>query len=167
MPADKVLIIQTGGTIDKDYPRKTGGYAFEITTPAISRIFQRVNPLLNYKIIELFKKDSTDIIDNEREELKKICCENPAEKILITHGTDTLIETANFLGKIENKCIVLTGAFLPEKFKDSDADFNIGFALGILSVLSNGTYLAMNAALYDPQKVSRDKITGKFIQKSE
>jgi L-asparaginase len=162
MKNNTILIIQTGGTIDKDYPKKTGGYAFEIGTPAVSRILKRINPDFEFSILELFRKDSTEITENEREQLKKVCCESTAQKIIITHGTDTMIETAQYLSSIKDKCIVITGAQLPEKFKDSDADFNFGFALGVLTNLKNGVFIAMNGGVFCPHKISRDKESGKF-----
>lgn len=153
----KILFIQTGGTIDKDYPQGPGAYAFQILEPAVKNILEKINPAFEYKIISMFRKDSNDITDNDRKKLSDFCKKTTFEKIIITHGTDTIIETAKFLSVIKNKTIILTGAFRPEKLKISDADFNIGFALGALNNAPNGVYIAMQGKLFLNDNVVRNK----------
>ncbi|MEI8205073.1 MAG: asparaginase domain-containing protein [Bacteroidota bacterium] len=159
----KILIIQTGGTIDKDYPKLTKGYAFEINQPAAQRILENVNPTLEFEILPLLQKDSLDITDDDRNTIRDACIQTNCDKILITHGTDTMKETAQKLIGINNKAIVLTGAMRPERFSNSDAAFNIGVAIGALNVLGDGVYIAMNGTTYSWDKVKRDKETGQFI----
>lgn len=130
----KILFIQTGGTIDKDYPKLTKGYAFEITTPAVERIMENVNPSFEFEIVPLIQKDSTELTESDREIIHELCENTKTSKIIITHGTDTMIETALKLADIENKTIILTGAMRPERFTNSDADFNIGVAVGAINV---------------------------------
>ena len=96
----KTTFIQTGGTIDKDYPRKTKGYAFEIADPAVTRILQRANPNFEFEVLTVLRKDSLEITEGEREEICKACKEVSGDKIIITHGTDTMIETAERLSAI-------------------------------------------------------------------
>jgi L-asparaginase len=158
----RISIIQTGGTIDKDYPRKTKGYAFEISGPSIERILKKVNPAFNYQIFSVFKKDSLDITEEDRHKLVKICSELTDNKIIITHGTDTMIETGKFLINLKDKTIVLTGAVTPERFKDTDAEFNAGVAIGAINVLQNGVYIAMNGIVIPVGKCMRDPETGMF-----
>ena len=158
----KILFIQTGGTIDKDYPKQSKGYAFEINEPAVKNILKKINPSFEFEILPLMKKDSLDIKTADRKKLLDACKKNSASKIIITHGTDTIIETAKYLSGIKNKAIILTGSFKPEKFKDSDADFNIGLAIGAVSVLKTGVYIAMNGRVFEFGKVVREKISGKF-----
>ena len=110
----KILFIQTGGTIDKDYPRTTAGYAFEITTPAVQRILESIQPSFEYEILPLLQKDSLDMTDDDRSTIYNACLKSDLKKIIITHGTDTLIETAQKLASIKGKTIVLTAAKLPE-----------------------------------------------------
>ena len=160
----KILFIQTGGTIDKDYPKSTKGYAFEISEPAVKRILKKVNPSFEYEIIPLLQKDSLDITDEDRQKIFDTCLFTKDDKIIITHGTDTLIETAKFLSGIKDKTIILTGAIKPERFKDSDAEFNIGAAIGAISVIQSGLYIAMNGRIFEYDKVSRD-VTGKFVER--
>jgi L-asparaginase len=159
----KILFIQTGGTIDKDYPRLQKGYAFEITTPAVQRILKKINPAFEYEILELFKKDSLDLDDVDRNKILDVCKKCNYDKIIITHGTDTIIDTAKFLAGISGKTIILTGSFIPERFKKSDADFNIGVAIGALSVIDKGVYIAMNGRIYESGKIKRNLKSGKFI----
>ncbi|MGE5329515.1 MAG: asparaginase domain-containing protein [Deltaproteobacteria bacterium] len=159
----KITFIQTGGTIDKDYPKTTKGYAFEITDSAVTRIIEKVNANFEYEIITALKKDSLDITDEDRKLIKKICEESESEKIIITHGTDTMIETANVLSEVTNKTIVLTGAMRPERFYNSDASFNIGLAVGAVNVLDEGIYIAMNGRIYSYDKCSRNMETGQFV----
>lgn len=161
----KITFLQTGGTIDKDYPRKTKGYAFEIAEPAINRVLERVNPNFEFEVITVIRKDSQEITDDDRDEIYKACEKVKAERIIITHGTDTMIETAQRLNPIEDKTIILTGALLPERFSNSDAMFNIGTAVGAINVLEQGVYIAMNGRIYPSDKCARDMDTGLFVEK--
>lgn len=160
----RIVFIQTGGTIDKDYPRKERGYAFEIGEPAVERIIQKAHPNFDYKVISILKKDSLDIAESDREKIYKACIKADSKRILITHGTDTMIETAKKLSAIKNKVIILTGAMKPEKFSDSDAAFNVGTAIGALNVLDKGVYIAMNGRIYPWNKVERNRETGQFVE---
>ncbi len=158
----KILFIQTGGTIDKDYPRLTKGYAFEITEPAVRRVLGKTNPAFEYDIIPLMQKDSLEMTDADRKKINETCRNANADKIIITHGTDTMIETAQSLKAISGKTIILTGAMKPERFSDTDADFNLGVAVGALQILSKGVYVAMNGCLFPCDKVIRNFDTGAF-----
>jgi L-asparaginase len=160
----KIVFIQTGGTIDKDYPRTVRGYAFEITEPAVKRILERVNPNFEYEIITVTRKDSLDLTEEDREKIYEVCKKVDCKRIIITHGTDTMIETAKKLSTIKGKVIILTGAFKPERFKDSDADFNVGVAVGAVNVLEEGVYIAMNGRVYRWDEVRRNE-SGMFVEK--
>ena len=160
-----ILFIQTGGTIDKDYPRTVKGYHFEITEPAINRILERINPAFKFEVKSLIKKDSLDITENDREKLAAFCSKTKSDKIIITHGTDTMIKTATHLSVIKDKTIILTGSLKPERIRDSDADFNIGVAIGAIGSIPVGVYVAMNGMIYHYNKVKRNLATGQFIKK--
>ncbi|WP_420388567.1 asparaginase domain-containing protein [Roseivirga sp.] len=161
----KILIIQTGGTIDKDYPKTNKGYAFEIDEPAVERILQQVMPSFEYEVVSLMKKDSLEITDQDRAQLLTYIKQSEASKILITHGSDTMPETAAFLNKIPEKTIVLTGAYKPERFTNSDAAFNIGVAIGALNTLHEGTFIAMNGMVMPAGAIVKNPDTGKFETK--
>lgn len=159
----KILFIQTGGTIDKDYPLLTRGYPFEITEPAVQRILENINPSFDFEILPLLQKDSLVLTDDDREKILDACINTDVKKIIITHGTDTIIETAQKLSGIKDKVIILTGALRPERFSNSDASFNIGVAIGAINVLEDGIYIAMNGKIFDYRKVMRDNETGRFV----
>ena len=161
----KIVFVQTGGTIDKDYPKTKKGYAFEIAEPAVERILGKVSPDFDFEIIPILKKDSLDITEDDRKRIYEACQKANSDKIVITHGTDTIIETAGKLSDIKNKVIVLTGAMRPEKFSDSDASFNVGTAIGAINILKNGVYIAMNGRIYPWHDVKRNPETGQFIER--
>lgn len=160
----KIVFVQTGGTIDKDYPLIEKGYAFEIAEPAVRRILQRVNPNFDFEVVSILRKDSLDITDEDRKKIRKTCQKAKSRKIVVTHGTDTMIETAKELSKVKDKAIILTGAMKPEKFSDSDASFNVGTAVGAINILDKGVYIAMNGRIYPWNNVKRNSETGQFME---
>ncbi|MCA9309411.1 asparaginase [Candidatus Saccharibacteria bacterium] len=163
----KIAFIQAGGTIDKGYPSGDDhhGYGFEIGEPAFKRIISRVGVGFDLVFRDVVKKDSLDIDNDDRELILDACEHVDSDRIVVTHGTDTMIETAVYLNKIANKVIVLTGAMTPELFKDSDADFNIGFAAAAASTLNYGVYLAMSGQIFRPNEVTFDSELSQFVQK--
>jgi len=165
----KILFMQTGGSIDKDYPtgEDNDGYSFVITSPAFERILGHVKPSFDYEAQTVLQKDSLDINDEEREKILQACRDSLIDKIVITHGTDTMLKTAQLLSQVNDKTIVLTGAMTPELFKQTDADFNLGTAIGGVSVLKPGIYIAMNGLVLPWAKVTFDKETKRFIEKPE
>jgi len=160
----KIIFIQTGGTIDKDYPKTTKGYAFEFGEPATRRILEKLHPSFDYKILTSCQKDSLDITKDDRQNLVNLIQQQTSKKIIITHGTDTLIETAQFISqKIKDKVIILTGAMRPERFSNSDADINIGCAIAASQILQQGIYITMHGIIQPWEKSQRDIETGKFF----
>ena len=160
----KIIFIQTGGTIDKDYPKTTKGYAFEFGEPATRRILERLSPSFEYSILTSCQKDSLDITNEDRQALVNLIQQQTSKKIIITHGTDTLIETAQFVfQKINNKVIILTGAMRPERFTNSEADLNIGSAIAGTQTLPHGVYITMHGIIKSWNIIQRDLETGKFF----
>jgi L-asparaginase len=160
-----VLFVQTGGTIDKDYPTQGTAYAFEIARPAAERILKVVNPSFTYRFVELLKKDSSDITDEDRELILKTCEDASENKIIVTHGTDTMVETARVLSSIKDKIIVITGSMKPERFIESDASFNLGSAIAALSLAEPGIYIAMSGRVLPWNKATKDFDQGQFVGK--
>tara|TARA_E500000331_G_C17251159_1_gene711213 strand:- start:756 stop:1250 length:495 start_codon:yes stop_codon:yes gene_type:complete len=159
----KITFIQTGGTIDKDYPKTRNGWAFEIGDPAILRVLEKLNPSFEYEIITVFRKDSLEIDLADRNQLAALIQNHKSSIFIITHGTDTLIETGQFLEKkINKKLIILTGALRPERFTNSDAALNIGTAIGVANSLKKGVYIAMNGIAQSVDLVRRDEKTDRF-----
>jgi len=157
----QIAFIQTGGTIDKDYPKVTKGWAFEIAEPAFNRILEKLNPSFTYQSYEVFKKDSQEITSEDRAKLKALCKSIPEDKIIITHGTDTMTETTRSLSGI-NKTIIITGAMKPERFSNSDAPINLGAAIAACQTLSKGSYLVMHGMVIPHNQIERNLQTGKY-----
>lgn len=105
-----ITFIQCGGTIDKDYPKKPNGYEFEIRAPAVKQILADMKPSLECEVIELLRKDSMDLTAEDRAALVKACRESSSDRVIVTHGTDTMLETAKVLSEaVQDKVVILTG----------------------------------------------------------
>ena len=155
-----IQVFTTGGTIDKVYFDARSN--FEVGEPQIVEILREANVTVGYRIETLFRKDSLDLTDADRTLIAERVRETPCRRVLITHGTDTMIQTAQVLQDIPEKTIVLVGSLSPARFKRSDAEFNIGFALGVAQALPAGVYIAMNGCLFDPQKVRKNREMNQF-----
>ena len=158
------MIITTGGTIDKDYC--TGAGVRDLTfgdRSAVTDILRQIRTYQDYPVLRLMAKDSLDIGEQERQTIAALCSALPHERILITHGTDTMDKTAAALAaKNIPKTIILTGAGQPAVMKGSDADFNVGFALSAALLVQHGVYIAMNAQLYNWDKCKKNPGSGIF-----
>jgi len=155
-----IVILTTGGTFDKIYFDANSEYS--IGEPCISSILDEGNVTSDYRVQSILKKDSLDITHSEREIIKKSVIECEEERIIITHGTDTMVETAKFLEDIKEKTIVLTGAMQPARFKKTDAIFNSGFAYAAALSLENGVYIAMSGQIFNSNNVRKNIDLGKF-----
>ena len=161
----KIKVFTVGGTIDKVYAEEKGTLNFSFGKQAIKEISEeKVKLNFEYDVERLLAKDSLEMNEEDRQLIKKACAGTIADKILITHGTDTMIETARLLSEIPDKVIVLTGASQPYKFRESDAEFNIGVAVGALNVLDSGVYIAMNGRVYEWDKCQKID-EGLFVEK--
>jgi L-asparaginase len=144
-----ILFMQAGGTIDKNYPASDNhhGYYFDVGEPSFLDILQRVNPDFSYRTLSIVRKDSLDLTSTDRKDIREALNTTSHERIVVTHGTDTIKTTAEYISDIKDKTIVLTGARLPERFYDSDAEFNVGMAVAGAQVLPHGIYIALNGIL--------------------
>ena len=159
----RITFVQTGGTIDKDYPRSRGGYAFEIGEPAAARLMQRWQATVDFCSQTAFRKDSSEVTDEDRAALAALIADDPNEHIVVTHGTDTLLQTAAFIaGRVADKRVVLTGAMRPERFSDSDAALNLGCAVGALQFAEPGVYVAMHGVVDRYDQIRRAPDTHRF-----
>ncbi len=158
-----IVILTTGGTFDKVYFDANSEYS--IGEPCISSILDEGNVTSDYRVQSILKKDSLDINQKERELIKKSVLGCEEEKIIITHGTDTMVETAKFLEDIDNKTIVLTGSMQPARFKKTDAVFNSGFAFAAAQSLENGVYIVMNGKIFNSNNVRKNIDLGRFESK--
>lgn len=160
----KIVFIQTGGTIDKDYPRITKGWNFEIGEPAVVRILEKLNPSFEYDVISICKKDSQELTEEDRVKLLDYINKDKEENYIITHGTDTMIETAQFLDETVKgyATVVLTGSMRPEQFSNSDAPINIGCAIGAIIKYEPGVYVSMHGIIKKAKDIKRNLENGKF-----
>jgi len=156
-----VRIFVTGGTFDKEYNEIKGELFFKDTH--LFEMLKMGRCRVSVEIRTLMMMDSLDMKDEDRRIILENCKKAKEERILITHGTDTMIETAKLLAnEIENKTIVLTGAMIPYKFGSSDGLFNLGSALAFVQTLPKGVYIAMNGKYFHWDKVRKNKDLGEF-----
>jgi L-asparaginase len=156
----EISIIAVGGTIDKIYFDAKSEY--EVGPPNIEKVLSELNLSISYSVNSLMRKDSLDLSDEDRALIAETVANDPCDRILITHGTDTMVETAKALITIAQKTIVLTGALEPALFKTSDAVFNIGCALGAVQSLTPGVYIAMNGKIFPADKVRKNLQKNRF-----
>ena len=157
---DQLLIVTTGGTIDKVYFDDKSDY--QVGDPQIGGILRELGVDFAFNVIPIIRKDSLHITDDDRELLRATIALQPATRVLVTHGTDSMVETAKVLATIPGKTIVLTGALNPARFRGSDAEFNIGCAVGAVQSLPPGVYIAMNGRIWDPLKVRKNVAANRF-----
>ena len=155
-----LLVVTTGGTIDKVYFDDKSD--FQIGEPQIGRILEELGVAFRFSVIPIIRKDSLHIEAADRELIRATIAAQPARHVLVTHGTDTMVETAAVLATIPDKTIVLTGALNPARFRGSDAEFNIGCAVGAVQSLPAGVYIAMNGRIWDPAKVRKNVEANRF-----
>ncbi|MCC7249929.1 MAG: asparaginase [Lysobacter sp.] len=157
---DQLLIVTTGGTIDKIYFDDKSD--FQIGDPQIGRILEELGVGFRFSVIPIIRKDSLHISEADRELIRATIAAQAVKHVLVTHGTDTMVETAKVLSQIADKTIVLTGALNPARFRGSDAEFNIGTAVGAVQSLPPGVYIAMNGRIWDPANVRKNVSANRF-----
>ena len=160
--SEKITLIATGGTLEKTYQPTKGEMGFEGSL--LHRLLKVTRHTLPLEIVECMQIDSLEMTDAHREKIYAACIASKNELIIITHGTDTMPETASFLsGRIKDKTIILTGAMIPATVEKTDALFNIGTAMAFVQTLEKGIYIAMNGRIFKAGKVAKDKKRGIFI----
>ena len=159
----QLKIIVTGGTFDKEYNELEGKLFFNKSH--VKEMLSLGRSRVKFKIKNLMMIDSLEMTSIDRKIILNECLSSIEEKILITHGTDTMVETAKFLSsKIKNKTVVLTGAMVPYKFGSSDGMFNLGSAIAFLYTLPNGVYIVMNGKYFNWNNVRKNRSTGEFVE---
>ena len=160
-----IQILITGGTFDKSYNHISGDLFFEKTH--IPDMLKRSKCRLNVDIKTLMMIDSLEMTKKDIEKIIDQCKKTKSSRIVITHGTDTMVNTAEKIAeKIKDKTIVLTGAMIPYAFgSSSDGFFNLGSALSFVQTLKNGVYIAINGQYFDYDKVEKNKLKGYFEKK--
>jgi len=155
-----LLIITTGGTIDKMYFDDKSD--FQVGDPQIGHMLEEMGMAFDFQVIPILRKDSLHLTDTDRDLICATIAAQPARHVLITHGTDSMIATAKALTQIKDKTIVLTGALSPARFRGSDAEFNIGTAVGAVQSLPAGVYIAMNGRIWNPAHVRKNVQANRF-----
>jgi L-asparaginase len=155
-----IKLIITGGTIAKKYDELTGELVFDDSH--IEKMLKQGRCKTKLELTSLMLKDSLEMNDNDRDEIFNTCKTTTYDRVLITHGTDTMVASAKKLSSIKDKTIVLTGAMIPYAFKNSDAVFNLGFALSAVQALPCGVYICINGEIFNWDKVTKNTKEGYF-----
>ncbi len=156
----KIKILTTGGTIDKIYFDAKSEY--QVGDPGIIEILKEANVNIDYDVETILRKDSLNLTDEDRGLIHSRVKSEPCERILVTHGTDTMIQTANCLQDIQGKIIVLTGSMQPARLRISDAAFNIGCTVIALQLLKPGVYIVMNGRVHNPAEIHKNVDENRF-----
>jgi L-asparaginase len=157
-----ILILTTGGTIDKNYFDALSEY--QITDSGIPALLKEARVALPFRVVELMRKDSLELTDADRHTIAQTARDAPELRIVITHGTDTMTETAKVLDReAPGKTIVLTGALSPARFAETDASFNLGMAFAAVQTATPGVWIAMSGQVFDGLRVKKDRAAGRFV----
>ncbi len=146
----KLKILTAGGTIDKVYFDRNGQY--EVGDPQAGSVLDRANVTIDFEVESILRQDSLDNTDKDRQLILKAVEDCLEQNIVITHGTDTMVDTATALYGVPGKTIVLTGSMYPARFHETDAVFNLGCAVIAAQTLPPGVYIAMNGRIFDPMR---------------
>lgn len=162
---ETIAIFTTGGTIDKVYFDAKGGY--EVGTPVVRQVLEHARADERIPVTELLRKDSLEMTAADRAAIRAALAAAPQQRLIVTHGTDTMVETARALLDLAGKVIVLTGALQPGRFSDSDAPFNLGMALTAVQLLPPGVYIAANGRVFDARRVRKNLAANRFEDAAE
>jgi len=157
-----IRFVTTGGTIDKIYFDDLSQY--EVGESQIQHILHEGLVAFDYEVVPLLHKDSIEVTDEDRAKLRDFIAGDDAERFVVTHGTDTMPETADALAGLDGKVIVLTGALTPARFKATDAMFNVGMAVATAQVASPGVYIAMSGQVFEAGHVRKNREENRFEQ---
>jgi L-asparaginase len=156
-----IRILITGGTIDKEYDPLTGELIF--SRSHLSNMLSQVRCMVRVVLEEVMLKDSLHMKSEDREEILKKCIRCSEDRIIVTHGTDTMVETARLLGRnIQDKTVILVGAMIPYAFGASDALFNLGCAFSAVQAFHQGVYITMNGKIFCWDNVIKNRKSGQF-----
>jgi L-asparaginase len=158
---DAILVLTTGGTIDKQYFDATSQY--QIADSFVPRLLSLARVAHRFECRELLHKDSLDLTDADRALIAESVRASACTRVVITHGTDTMTQTAQVLEGIPGKAIVLTGALAPARFNETDAPFNLGMAFAAVQVAPPGVYIAMNGTVFRGDRVVKDREQQRFV----
>jgi L-asparaginase len=156
----KIKFFTTGGTIDKVYFDAKSEYA--VGSPQVLELLEEANVTFEHEVVSVLRKDSLDMTEDDRLLVREQIKADTCSRVIVTHGTDTMIQTARVLADIPGKTIVLTGSMQPARFRSTDAAFNIGTAVGAVQSLPPGVYIAMNGRIFDPAHALKNRERNRF-----
>ncbi|WP_375196086.1 asparaginase domain-containing protein [Sphingobium sp.] len=162
LPAETpILLLTTGGTIDKIYFDALSDY--QVGETVVAKLLDIARVKRPFRIEEVVRKDSLELDDADRGLIRNRVAAAPEKHIIITHGTDTMTETAKLLAAIPGKTVVLVGALAPARFGESDASFNLGMAFATVQVAEPGVYITMSGSVFRADRVVKDRTKGAFV----
>ena len=160
-PDEPILLLTTGGTIDKIYFDALSDY--QVGETVVARLLELGRVKRPFRVEEVTRKDSLELTDADRAAIRERVAAAPETHILITHGTDTMTDTAKVLAGIPGKVIVLVGALAPARFGESDASFNLGMAFAAVQLAAPGVYITMSGSVFPAARVMKDRARGAFV----
>lgn len=159
---DAILVLTTGGTIDKNYFDALSEY--QIVDSGIPALLAEARVSAPFRVVEIMRKDSLELTEADRAAIAAAARQAPERRIVVTHGTDTMAETAAALAQaVPGKTICLTGALSPARFSETDAPFNLGMAFACVQTAQPGVWIAMSGQIFNGLKVRKDRAAGKFV----
>lgn len=161
----EILVITTGGTIDKVYFDAKSD--FEVGQSVVEELLREAHVGIGYRIMELMRKDSLELTDADRETIRAAIESSGASRVVVTHGTDTMTDTATAIAATvaaSGATVVLTGSLAPARFAHTDATFNVGMAFATAQVAKPGIYIVMNGQVFDGLAVRKDRAQNRFIE---
>lgn len=162
MSDQSVLVVTTGGTIDKVYFDALS--EFEVGQSVVGDLLRQAHVTATFEIVEAMRKDSLELTDRDRSVIRALIAERPHTAVVVTHGTDTMVQSAGVLAELTSRTIVLTGALSPARFAQTDAVFNVGMAFAAAQTLDPGVYIAMNGQVFDGLRVRKDRDVNRFVE---
>lgn len=160
-PETPILLLTTGGTIDKIYFDALSDY--QVGETVMTKLLEIARVKRPFRVEEVVRKDSLELDDADRALIRDRVAAAPESHVIITHGTDTMTETAKLLATVPGKTVVLVGALAPARFGESDASFNLGMAFAAVQVAEPGVYITMSGSVFRADKVVKDRAKGAFV----
>ena len=157
-----ILVVTTGGTIDKVYFDARSNY--EVGESVVGDLLRQARVRVPFEMLSLLRKDSLEITDDERAMIRDRIEARPERRVVVTHGTDTMVQTARALAGLDGRTIVLTGSLAPARFAQTDAVFNVGMAFAAVQTLAAGVYIVMNGQVFAAQRVRKDREHNVFVR---
>jgi L-asparaginase len=156
----RIAFLTTGGTIDKVYFDEKS--RFEVGETVVGKILRESGASFEFEVVPLMRKDSLDVSETDRRAIRAAVEVRPENRVIVTHGTDTMVETAQALVGIPGKTIVLTGALSPARFQASDAVFNVGMAVAAVQTCPSGVWIAMSGQVFPGDAVRKNRELNRF-----